>query len=98
MGLDVYQIEYLRKRYPFFKVPLVFERPDVEGRVLFLLVLEHISQQLPMELVVYIAKMITVPKYKCSTCGVYFIKGQEYSRFAQNVWCSDICNFELMLH
>lgn len=73
------------------KFPLVFERADIKGRVLFLLVLEHISQQLPMELVVYIAKMITVPKYRCSTCGIYFITGQEYCRIEQNVWCSQIC-------
>jgi hypothetical protein len=94
MWLDVYQIKYLRERFLFPRAPLVFERADVKGRVLFLLVLEHISQQLPVELVVYITKMITVPKYRCSGCGIYFITGQEYSKLKQNVWCSQICFYK----
>lgn len=92
MGLD-YQIKYLMERFPFPRVPLVFERADVKGRVLFLLVLEHISLQLPAEMIVYIAKMITIPRYKCSTCGIYFKKEQEYTRFEQSIWCSDICSW-----
>ena len=71
---------------------LIYERPDVERRVLFLLCLPSLPF-LPPELVVTIVKYITKSMYKCFMCGKYIEKGSQYSGHSLIVFCSRKCAY-----
>lgn len=67
--------------------------PDVQRRIQLLLCLEQAQTlpQLPLELVEYIAKDVTLEVFTCCECNMPIVKGRQYAGAGNSVFCSSTC-------
>lgn len=67
--------------------------PDVQRRIQLLLCLKQAQTlpHLPLELVEYIAKDVTLEVYICCECNAHIVIGRQYAGAGTSVYCSSAC-------